>query len=151
MNAQGIASTSRLFSPNVDDEQCCFRARKGQAGKGQAGKFAPGIRPVGVHWRGCGSEPRHPSGQKALSVPLTRNDRRLIRSHSKPYTLCRAAAAALFQISFRSEITINLTPRAIEPPNAVHKARRCAITGPGALASESRKTMYPVMKVEYSA
>jgi hypothetical protein len=30
MNAQGIASTSRLFSPNVDDEQCCFRARKGR-------------------------------------------------------------------------------------------------------------------------
>jgi hypothetical protein len=65
------------------------------------------------------------------------------------YTLCRAAAAALFQMSFRSEITISLTPRAIEPPNAVHIARRCAITGPGALASESRKTMYPVMKLEY--
>ena len=32
MNAQGIASTSRLFSPNVDDEQCCFRARKRQTG-----------------------------------------------------------------------------------------------------------------------
>ena len=68
------------------------------------------------------------------------------------YTLCRAAAAAaLFQMSFRSEITTSLTPRAIEPPNAVHKARRCAITGPGVLASESRKTMYPVMKLEYSA
>jgi hypothetical protein len=89
--------------------------------------------------------------QKALSGQLTRNDRRLIRTHAKPYTLCRAAAAALFQMSFRSEITISLTPRAIEPPNAVHTARRCAITGPGALASESRKTMYPVMKLEYSA
>jgi hypothetical protein len=75
----------------------------------------------------------------------------LSQTHSKPYTLCRAAAAALFQMSFRSEITTSLTPRAIEPPNAVHKARRCAITGPGALASESRKTMYPVMKLEYSA
>jgi hypothetical protein len=89
--------------------------------------------------------------KKVLLGPLTRNDRRRIGTHFKPYALCRAAAAALFQMSFRSEITISLTPRAIEPPNAVHKARRWAITGPGALASESRKTMYPVMKLEYSA